>query len=126
MYAKTMEKYSGHCVATVWPLCGHCVATVWAMVWSWRGRWASHVHSMYAAAGQMKTSMCHQCGQHGRAMRCNVSLPTKVNPTRAKRKKCFGVTSVVMLVMMIAKHYVHFRDDVHHLGEAGSARHSSS
>ena len=22
---------SGHCVATVWPLCGHCVATVWPL-----------------------------------------------------------------------------------------------
>ena len=22
---------SGHCVATVWPLCGHCEATVWPL-----------------------------------------------------------------------------------------------
>ena len=26
-----MEEYSGHCVATVWPLCGQCVANVWPM-----------------------------------------------------------------------------------------------
>ena len=26
---------SGHCVATVWPLCGHCEATVWPLCGHW-------------------------------------------------------------------------------------------
>ena len=28
---ESMRFTSGHCVATVWPMCGHCVATVWPL-----------------------------------------------------------------------------------------------
>ena len=40
-----MEKYSGHCVATVWPLRGHCVGHGVVMAWSMGVTCTLHVRS---------------------------------------------------------------------------------
>ena len=44
----------------------------------------------------------------GQAVQC--FFTNQDEPHKSEAKKGFGVTSVVMLVMMIAKRYVHFRD----------------
>ena len=54
---------SGHCVATVWPLCGHCVATVWPLCGHCDSCTKSHHQSRHCVATCMDSPLGAECSK---------------------------------------------------------------